>query len=900
MNDRHSMETSMRSKQGRLSIVLVAVVMFTLSVCAGSADAADTSPNNTFESATTVTLDNSHAASWFPDDSRHHYRIFLPQDGLFSLSFQTNSWRNAPFVFLLLSEQDLSSIVYAYELFEDGTADEISVGLAAGNYTFQIYYPVSVAEAIPYAFSAHLDTTRKYEIEPNNDAGHATLVNIGEECFAKGAVDYYRFHLDEAGHVSFDLKTNGIQEIPALIILFAGDPGEYIFYREIFEETTFESINTALGQGTYYIGITPYPSHSFNHDYSLKITHSTDVPWQIEPNNTIGTASEMLLNVEYAVQPFADDYYRLEMVENGLVELRLSTDSIVSAYYQPYIVLLNENDLDNAVFASDLFDESSYFTKKTVLSKGVYYVRISNFSKQFKISALSDVNGLFEWERNDAAANASGMALGVVTRGSLSSSADVDYYDFTLADVSHLSFRFETEQSDSGYYRVDLYSDTDLNTPIYTKTDMMNGAGAYSVKRRLTAGRYVLKLSAPSNFTQVYSVLISDDALAPGFVAKDYEPNDSWQDANAIPFGASVAGIADNIDVYEITAPGPGYFNINLGDAACIDTRVSDVLNGYSYPTGTFTDAYSNSMIKVFAPVAGRYYLELENDCGTPYPAYAFSVAFSPFSGSQETEPNNLLSQANPIALGSPVTGCIVSNENWQDSTLRKFWDDWYSVTLPDKGALSLTISPVDISNNGTSIGLGRARVLIYDSANVLLTAFDFLASDTQSGETIDVAQAGTYFVQIQCLDPYNGGRGLYSLFAAFQGDPVNCDNMFTQAELDQAVADATGPLCDLNGERISDGAKLLYTPSEKTDAVNAATGPLCDLNGNRISDGAKLLYSESEKTAAVLDAVDGLVSQEQCNQEVTAERLRWDVNGDNRKDLSEAIDALQTVTGNR
>ncbi|MEA3487380.1 MAG: DUF2012 domain-containing protein [Thermodesulfobacteriota bacterium] len=118
---------------------------------------------------------------------------------------------------------------------------------------------------------------------------------------------------------------------------------------------------------------------------------------------------------------------------------------------------------------------------------------------------------------------------------------------------------------------------------------------------------------------------------------------------------------------------------------------------------------------------------------------------------------------------------------------------------------------------------------------------------------------------------------------------------MFTQEQLNQAVADAetAKDVIIASKDQAISGLNTtiasMYTQEQLNQAVSDA------------ETAKNAIIAEKNQTITDLNSnIASMFSQEQIDQAVINERQRWDINGDNKISLEEAIHALQVVSGIR
>ena len=125
-----------------------------------------------------------------------------------------------------------------------------------------------------------------------------------------------------------------------------------------------------------------------------------------------------------------------------------------------------------------------------------------------------------------------------------------------------------------------------------------------------------------------------------------------------------------------------------------------------------------------------------------------------------------------------------------------------------------------------------------------------------------------------------------------------------------EVVTDASGADTPLIGATVtlSDGAQQFTTPTDADGNYSFYNIPFGDYTLSIVKDGFKTVTQDVTvdslgivvipvTSVPMAQFANGLYTQEQLDQAVIDERLRWDINGDNRISLEEAVNALQVVS---
>ncbi|WP_234300981.1 Calx-beta domain-containing protein [Sphaerospermopsis aphanizomenoides] len=278
------------------------------------------------------------------------------------------------------------------------TSPVINATLGAGNYYIEIsqYYDYSNSN-----YSLQLSATSappSIASNPGNTLG--TAYNLGnltgtqtitEFVGSADRLDYYKFSLTSTNNIT--LKLNGVtQNYLAATIYYDSnnngliDTDDDIYYDYWGPSRTSPVINTTLGAGNYYIGISQYYDYS-NSNYSLQLS-ATSAPPSIasDPGNTLGTAYNLgnlagtQTITEFVGSADRLDYYKFSLTSTNDISLQLSGVTQNYLYATIYYDSNNNGLIDSGeqVYSNYAGPTRNVQTTQT-LQAGNYYVGISQY-----------------------------------------------------------------------------------------------------------------------------------------------------------------------------------------------------------------------------------------------------------------------------------------------------------------------------------------------------------------------------------------------------------------------------------------------------------------------------------------------------------------------------------------
>ena len=363
------------------------------------------------------------------------------------------------------------------------------------------------------------------------------------------------------------------------------------------------------------------------------------------------------------------------------------------------------------------------------------------------------------------------IALNQPVEDHLEDYADVRLYTFALSEPGSLTLGFQFVPG--GDYVVELLA-ADASgeltvlqyTDFYYDKETVTGVITLQANRmRLPAGTYYLRVKAYNASGWRGDAYV----LTPAFQAEpggsfEQEFNDSARYAMRLDPNQSVNG---NLSSYSDT----DFYHFSLMQPGCLQMRFSfapggdydfrlyalnaegglDQLQYYNIFFGgeSQTALIQRELDRQRLP-AGEYYIEIAayNSSGFVNDDYVLSLAFAGEAApAYETEFNDSGLTANPIALGSAVTGNLNSYLD----------EDFFLFALDHAGSVALSF--------GFAPG-GDYNVEVYavnaDGTLNRIEYFNFYASEesmlpqvTQTSDAMDL-QAGTYFVRVTAYN-YNG-----------------------------------------------------------------------------------------------------------------------------------------------
>ena len=399
-----------------------------------------------------------------------------------------------------------------------------------------------------------------------------------------------------------------------------------------------------------------------------------------------------------------------------------------------------------------------------------------------------------ETEQNGSS-NAVRINPNSVKKDALSESCDEKNYYFTInsAGVISLSFGKGYDSDTAHRWYVKLY-DANQNEMMERIYYCGNSETETSCKIGVPAGRYYLRVDCNNYFgyqsDATYSLKVNYSASS----VWESEFNDEVSTADPITVNQTYyGGIMEDsdIDYYRFQTNSAGVISLSFGkgydsnsyhgwNITLYDSSQNELMSReYSC-----NNAETETTCKIGVP-AGTYYIKVRSK-NYPYrsdAAYSLKVNYSANS-TWESEVNNEIGKADPIAVGTWYSGTIMEGDDI----------DYYRFTVPQT-------SYVNISAKGEydSDTYHRWQFFIYNASMVEQQQNIYYCGKTKT-ENYEAVRlpAGTYYLKVDC-DDYRGYRSdkAYSF---------KINTTFTKTNTKLSTAN-TGSGIKLSWNRVSEGS---------------------------------------------------------------------------------------------
>ena len=626
-----------------------------------------------------------------------------------------------------------------------------------------------------------------------------TATEIGQNGTVTGSLNeqtpehWYKFQVPENGTVDVTVMAHGALSLHYTTLYVVDQNGNTHSRGSVWggdEENPGKFTVTTCAPGTYYLNVHRNGGEGgYTLNYVFTPTSSA-YPDDNEPNNTWQEATSLTSGVDvtghfgyyYWDDMDETDWYKLEVPENGTVDVTVIAHGALSLHYTTlYVVDQNgETHSRGSVWGGD--EENPGKFTVTTCAPGTYYLNI---------------------HRNSAEG---GYTLNYVFTPTSSAYPDNNEPDNTWQEARWLK-RNSSTTGHFGYYFWDDMDETDwykINVPEngtveitavahgalnlhYTNLYVVDQNGETHSRGSVwggdeeNPGKFFVKNCAPGT----YYVFVHRNGGEGGytlsynfypmsaFYADNAEPNNSWQEAHLLRRGNTLTGHLgytywDNLDEedwYKLEVPRDGTIRIGIaGHGPFEDNEAYSGLglyytvvyaldqNGELHERGSVWAGNDENPGLITVPNAaiGTYYLKVRRNGGEG--AYTVRYQFVQPVYAADAEPNNSWQSALTLDAGTTVSGHL-GYFYWDDIDT----EDWYRLVMPDNGNLTVTLQTPE-----EGLGLHYSTVYSVDSNGELHEHASIWSTDGQNPTHLTAADlpSGTYYVHIR----HNGGQGYYLL----------------------------------------------------------------------------------------------------------------------------------------
>ncbi|MBD1851884.1 PPC domain-containing protein [Leptolyngbya sp. FACHB-711] len=381
-------------------------------------------------------------------------------------------------------------------------------------------------------------------------------------------------------------------------------------------------------------------------------------------------------------------------------------------------------------------DQTGFQTEQiiTTLEAGTYYIQVRlpgrRGSTRYSLRASSVPA---EPGETTAIARNLGILSGDMRLSeSVSNSDRLDYYKFTLSQISNINVNIDGVSSPA---LVSLYFDANNNGLIDNGEQFDSGSDGNTIARTVLPGTYYLQVESLFGSSSQYNLSI---AAAPDPSNLPTDPGNTASTAfNLSTFPATArdfVGTFDSSDYYKFTLPQINDINVNINGLSRT-TFVNlhfDANNNGLIDSGERLESGSDNDTIARTVLPGTYYLEVDSFGSAT--RYDLIVEAKPNPGNLPVDPGNRAAIA--YDLGTPL-----ENQTIQDFVGAFDELDYYKFKLNTARTLNVNIDGL----------AATASVTLYFDANNngLIDSGEWVTSGSDNSTISRVLQTGTYFLEV-------------------------------------------------------------------------------------------------------------------------------------------------------
>jgi small basic protein len=690
--------------------------------------------------------------------------------------------------------------------FETGKDGELTAAVeAAGRYWAIVqatdYYHTDNVYGLTASVSSQTGT-----VETESNDTFATADDLTEDIEIQGQlssssdVDWFQYTVTGAAslNLAFDLPSDSsYTDYFSIQILEDGDT----IYSGV-ETGKDGSIKASIDEaGTYYVKVTSTDYYHDSGQYGLTLTEGFyDDNYEQEHNgylNTNGSSSatgtRLTNNQTMSGQLFDSsdtDFYYINAAEPG--SLTVLFDPLVDSSYTDYYKVTLQDSNFNTLSSFETGKDGELTAAVEAAGRYWAIVQATDYYHTDNVygltASVSSQTGTVETESNDTFATADDLTEGIEIQGQLSSSSDVDWFQYTVTGAASLNLAFDlpSDSSYTDYFSIQILEDGDT---IYSGVETGKDG---SIKASIDeAGTYYVKVTSTDYYhdSGQYGLTLTE-----GFYDDNYEQeHNGYLNTNG---SSSATGTrltnnqtmsgqlfdSSDTDFYYINAAEPGSLTV-LFDPL-VDSSYTDyykvTLQDSNFNTLSSFETGKDGELTAAVEAAGRYWAIVQaTDYYHTDNVYGLTASVSSQTGTVETESNDTFATADDLTEGIEIQGQLSSSSDW----------DLFSIEISSPGAASLNFNtPTNSLSDYFFVG-------IYDQNYNLI---DYQHSGKDISFSTSYISAGMYYVGVHASDYYNANS--YSLLVNIsQGEDYLTEseenNTFNSADRLQLGTEIIGQL---------------------------------------------------------------------------------------------------------
>ena len=364
-----------------------------------------------------------------------------------------------------------------------------------------------------------------------------------------------------------------------------------------------------------------------------------------------------------------------------------------------------------------------------------------------------------------ANSDAIALTIGTQTSGLIDAENTEMWYSIQLTEAGRLTLGFSSSSGAEGIDTFTVTWFTAESTQISSDTYNRTTVSSHNQSMFLEAGLYYVRLAR----RQYSSGNDGTYSITPAFVAAgktEMGNNVSRNEAFELELDEKVTGFINyesgSVNWYSVTLTEAGRLTLGFSSEAGVigidtvqvtlftDLENTEIRN-YSYTRTTVSTNNTSMFLE-----SGTYYIRVSKRAYSSGNEGAYSITPT-FIAAGKTETGNNVSrnEAFELELDEKTTGFI----NYESGSV-----NWYSVTLPEAGRLTL-----GFSSEAGEIGIDTVQVTLFtDPENTEIRNYSYTRTTVSTHNTSMFLKAGTYYIRVSKRAYSSGNEGAYDITPTF------------------------------------------------------------------------------------------------------------------------------------
>ena len=397
--------TAVRLSGMRLAAFLLTVLMLLPLLAPSKIHAVagyESEDNDTIDTADNLSVNskiigNISSTNWDIDED--YFKVEILNNGYVEIDLEHDLLSSGQWNVNFYSFQNELKSVYSFEAYgNEASSRSIRLAVEPGTYYVMVKSYSSAVKGVTYTLSVNFTATEYWEALFNGEFTNAKVIqpdtqysgNISStDSFYGGDEDYFKVEILNNGYVEIDLEHD---------LLSSGqwNVNFYSFQNELKSVYSFEaygneassrSIRLAVEPGTYYVMVKSYSSAVKGVTYTLSVNFTATEYWEALFNGEFTNAKVIQPDTQYSGNISStdsfyegdEDYFKVEILNNGYIELRLDHTMLKSGSWQLTFYRFS-NQLEQIYRFDAEAAESVSVSERLSVEPGTYYVMIKSYS----------------------------------------------------------------------------------------------------------------------------------------------------------------------------------------------------------------------------------------------------------------------------------------------------------------------------------------------------------------------------------------------------------------------------------------------------------------------------------------------------------------------------------------